>query len=138
MVSEWMDHGNINEFAKGQKGVNPVQLASPEFIPHECENRSLIIQLVDATNGLEYMHSLDMVHGDLKGVQFFHLLEAWVFTMETRQIYLSTELSVPAWLISAFQRLSMQTARQEPTPPRSPWFQRHLSCRSLPVELIGG
>ena len=123
MISEWMDHGNINEFAKRQKGVNPVQLASPGFIPHECENRSPIIQLVDATNGLEYMHSLDMVHGDLKGVRFFHLLEVWVLTMETRQIYLSTEVSVPAWLISAFQPLFVRTARQLPTPLWSPWFQ---------------
>ncbi|KAF9647911.1 kinase-like protein, partial [Thelephora ganbajun] len=49
MVSEWMDHGNINEFVKKHKGVNRVQL------------------LVDATNGLDYMHSIRMVHGDLKG-----------------------------------------------------------------------
>ena len=26
------------------------------------------IQLADAMNGLEYMHSSNMVHGDLKGV----------------------------------------------------------------------
>ena len=25
-------------------------------------------QLVDAANGLDYMHSIHMVHGDLKGV----------------------------------------------------------------------
>ena len=28
MVSEWMDHGNINEFIKNHKGVNCVQLVS--------------------------------------------------------------------------------------------------------------
>ncbi|KAF9643193.1 kinase-like protein [Thelephora ganbajun] len=49
MISEWMDHGNINEFIKKHEGVNHVQL------------------LVDAATGLEYMHSLHMVHGDLKG-----------------------------------------------------------------------
>lgn len=49
MISEWMNYGNINEFVERQEGVNPVRL------------------LVDAANGLEYMHSLNMVHGDLKG-----------------------------------------------------------------------
>jgi len=49
MISEWMDHGNINEFLKRHDDVNRVQL------------------LVDAANGLEYMHNLHMVHADLKG-----------------------------------------------------------------------
>ncbi|KAF9643107.1 kinase-like protein [Thelephora ganbajun] len=49
MISEWMDSGNINEFVEGNEGVNRAQL------------------LVDAATGLEYMHSLHMVHGDLKG-----------------------------------------------------------------------
>ncbi|KAF9645564.1 kinase-like protein [Thelephora ganbajun] len=49
MVSKWMDHGNINEFIKNNKGANRVQL------------------LIDAANGLEYVHSINMVHGDLKG-----------------------------------------------------------------------
>ena len=29
------------------------------------------VQLVNAANGLEYMHSLQMVHGDLKGVRLY-------------------------------------------------------------------
>jgi len=49
MISEWMDQGNINEFVRSNDGVNRVQL------------------LVEAANGLEYMHGLHMVHGDLKG-----------------------------------------------------------------------
>jgi len=28
MVSEWMDHGNINEFIRGHEKVNRVQLVS--------------------------------------------------------------------------------------------------------------
>jgi len=70
LFSEWMDHGNINEFVEGHKGINRVQLVSDE-IP-SCGNRfSQSIQLVDAANGLGYMHGLDMVHGDLKGVRFY-------------------------------------------------------------------
>ncbi|KAF9642090.1 kinase-like protein [Thelephora ganbajun] len=49
MVSEWMDHGNISDFVKKHEEINRVQL------------------LVDAANGLEYMHGINMVHGDLKG-----------------------------------------------------------------------
>ncbi|KAF9643944.1 kinase-like protein [Thelephora ganbajun] len=49
MVSEWMEHGNINEYIKNHERVNRIQL------------------LIDAAHGLEYMHSISMVHGDLKG-----------------------------------------------------------------------
>ncbi|KAF9644350.1 kinase-like protein [Thelephora ganbajun] len=49
MISEWMDHGNINEFVERYEGVNRVQLVT------------------DAATGLEYMHGFHMVHGDLKG-----------------------------------------------------------------------
>ena len=69
MVSEWMVHGNINEFVAMSEGVNRVQLVSEDLIPQDTYcNPS---QLVDATSGLEYMHSFDMVHGDLKGVWFY-------------------------------------------------------------------
>ena len=68
MVSEWMEHGNINEFVKKHQRVNPLQLVSCSSL-FECKafyNHS--IQLVDAASGLDYMHGLNMVHGDLKGV----------------------------------------------------------------------
>ena len=68
MVSEWMDHGNINQFVKKSEGVNRVQLVSDCAL--SCADRcDSFIQLVDAANGLEYMHSIHMVHGDLKGVR---------------------------------------------------------------------
>ena len=71
MVSEWMDHGNINEFTKNHRGVNRVQLVSNCTV--FCGDRhDWFIQLVDATSGLEYMHSLRIVHGDLKGVRSIH------------------------------------------------------------------
>jgi len=48
-VSEWMGKGNIRNFLKNCGEVNRAQL------------------LVDVAHGLEYLHSLDVVHGDLKG-----------------------------------------------------------------------
>ena len=75
MVSEWMDHGDINKFVKNFKGVNRVQLVSNYAISYG-DRRDRAIQLVDAANGLEYMHSIHMVHGDLKGVLLYQLLDA--------------------------------------------------------------
>lgn len=49
MVSEWMKNGNINEFASRHREVNRFEL------------------LKDVTNGLIYLHSREMIHGDLKG-----------------------------------------------------------------------
>ena len=62
-----MGNGNINEFVKRYKGINRAQLVSSHLISHgdQCYQ---FVQLVDAANGLDYMHSIHMVHGDLKGV----------------------------------------------------------------------
>jgi len=48
-VSEWMENGNISAFVRKHQEVNRVQL------------------LVDVALGLEYLHDLNLVHGDLKG-----------------------------------------------------------------------
>ena len=69
MISEWMIHGNINKFVGVSEGVNRLQLVSEDVISQSSHYNPLF-QLVEATTGLEYMHSLDMVHGDLKGVWF--------------------------------------------------------------------
>ncbi|KAF9646136.1 kinase-like protein [Thelephora ganbajun] len=49
MVSEWMEAGNINDFIEKYPNENRIEL------------------LVDVAKGLTYMHSLHLVHGDLKG-----------------------------------------------------------------------
>jgi len=49
MVSAWMENGNINELVKKDPHVNRIEL------------------LADVANGLKYMHSRRIVHGDLKG-----------------------------------------------------------------------
>jgi len=69
MISEWMENGNINEFIKKNQHRNRTELVSRLLI---SVGRWLIrVQLVGAVNGLVYMHSLHLVHGDLKGVSFF-------------------------------------------------------------------
>ncbi|KAF9647772.1 kinase-like protein [Thelephora ganbajun] len=50
LVSKWMNNGNINSFVRNRGDVNRAQL------------------LVDVAHGLQYLHRLNFVHGDLKGV----------------------------------------------------------------------
>ncbi|KAG9097415.1 hypothetical protein FRC06_007579 [Ceratobasidium sp. 370] len=49
MISPWMAHGNLTEYAKQNPGIDRFQLC------------------VGVVNGLAYMHSQDVLHGDLKG-----------------------------------------------------------------------
>ncbi|KAL5641693.1 hypothetical protein ACGC1H_001985 [Rhizoctonia solani] len=48
MVSEWMDNGNLHEYLRKQPSADRYQLC------------------VQVASGLEYMHSCNTVHGDLK------------------------------------------------------------------------
>ncbi|CCM05082.1 uncharacterized protein FIBRA_07289 [Fibroporia radiculosa] len=50
MVSVWMANGNIKEYLKKNPGENRIRL------------------LLDVAKGLQYLHSRDVVHGDLKGL----------------------------------------------------------------------
>jgi len=137
MICEWMDHGNINEFIERNEGVNRVQLVSDGALP--CGNYcNLLIQLVDAANGLEYMHSLHMVHGDLKGVLLNRQPNGQLLITLTRQIYSSTKILMPASLIlvsrpSSAQRVVLQSMLLRPL-----WLWRYLSCHLLLVGLFGG
>lgn len=66
MVSEWMENGNINSFIERDRHANGTELVCCWLI--FGPQLMVAIQLVDATNGLMYMHGLRLVHGDLKGV----------------------------------------------------------------------
>ncbi|CAE6442315.1 unnamed protein product [Rhizoctonia solani] len=50
MVSEWMDNGNLHEYLRKQPGADRYQLC------------------VHVASGLQYMHSRNTVHGDLKAL----------------------------------------------------------------------
>ena len=68
LVSEWMGDGTINDFIQKHTGVNRVQLVCYHAPP--CRPvADRLPQLVDVAHGLEYLHSFNFAHGDLKGVR---------------------------------------------------------------------
>ena len=75
------------------------------------------MQLAEAANGLEYMHSLNMVHGDLKGVRFFNSLCAQLFTVKTRQTSSSIKAAARAWQILDSRPSPVWSTTLEPMPP---------------------
>ena len=73
-VSEWMLHGNINQFVEGHQEANRFKLVG--FCPISCNSHQLLTvettrhpQLGDVAEGLIYMHDQGMIHGNLKGVR---------------------------------------------------------------------
>lgn len=70
MVSEWMMNGNINDFVRTRPDVNRIRLVgfcTRSLYPCSADNCETF-QLEGVVNGLIYIHSQGMIHGDLKGV----------------------------------------------------------------------
>ena len=70
-----MDNGAINGFIKRHGNVNKPQLVSFYVVFRVLYN--WVSKLVDVAHGLQYLHSFNFVHGDLKGVRwldFFSLI----------------------------------------------------------------
>ena len=67
MVSEWMVNGNIAEYVRRNAG-NHLKLVSYNRATL-CRRSLGAFQIVDAVEGLKYLHGANIVHGDLKGVR---------------------------------------------------------------------
>ena len=66
IVSEWMLNGNITVYVRRNAG-NHLKLVGYNLTT--LSRRSLdTFQIVDAVEGLKYLHGANIVHGDLKGV----------------------------------------------------------------------
>ena len=67
LVAQWMENGNIVEFLEDNEQGNRLKLARTmfHFMRLSIESGK---QLEDAARGLQYLHSMDLAHGDLKAV----------------------------------------------------------------------
>ena len=74
LVYDWGQRGNISQYVASHPGASRPSLVK-DFYHYGNYVRSLTgfpraIQLYDVAKGLQYLHSLDIPHGDLKGVGF--------------------------------------------------------------------
>ena len=85
IVSRWMPHGNISEFLKhdGQFNRRPLVRRDDLFMEHS-RTTFVCSQLIDIARGLNYLHSQNVVHGDLKGVGEFRGWFHYVLTSYTQ------------------------------------------------------
>jgi serine/threonine protein kinase len=66
LVSEWMPNGEIRHYARKPE-ADLVALVGAFSYPQP--STSLLLQLLGVANGLAYLHSCSVIHGDLKGVR---------------------------------------------------------------------
>jgi len=93
VITEWMIDGNIMDFTSKHPEANRLRLVRPNFslIP---TNPEIPLKLADAASGLQYLHSMDIVHSDLKPVCATNHL-CWLSLMVSdRQTSSSTAISI--------------------------------------------
>ena len=70
LVSDWMYGGDLTEYITSRPNADRLSLV--RVPPLDCTMRSPVYQLSDVAEGLNYLHSCNVIHGDLKGVSDFH------------------------------------------------------------------
>ena len=66
LISDWMPGGDLLGYIATHPDANKFALVC--FISDIPRNMLIACQLSDVADGLNYLHSCNMVHGDLKGV----------------------------------------------------------------------
>ena len=74
VVSPWLSNGNILEYIKKNRRVDRLQLVSDPPRSPQPAHLKRARQLAQAAFGLEYLHSLSMVHSDINPVSTQRIL----------------------------------------------------------------
>jgi serine/threonine protein kinase len=67
LVSDWMSGGDLPRYIKHYPDADRLRLVRVCDIT--CVPRSLWSKIYEIAKGLSYLHSCNVVHGDLKGVR---------------------------------------------------------------------
>ena len=68
MVSGWMPNGNVRQYVRDCPQADRLQLVCLSVSLWLSTFILTLRQLLDICHGLQFLHSHDVIHGDLKGV----------------------------------------------------------------------
>jgi serine/threonine protein kinase len=67
LISDWMSGGDLPGYIANNQNADRVSLVGTP--PTALTEALILLQLSDVAEGLNYLHSCDVIHGDLKGVR---------------------------------------------------------------------
>jgi serine/threonine protein kinase len=67
LISTWMSGGELKEYISHHPSTDRTRLVGVPFLLHRITFTPF--QVFGIANGLNYLHSCNIVHGDLKGVR---------------------------------------------------------------------
>ena len=67
VVSPWMSDGDLLQFLAKYPGANRVAIVSVHAV-YRGQHAESVPKMIGVADGLSYLHSCDVIHGDLKGV----------------------------------------------------------------------
>lgn len=71
LITPWREYGNVQQylskFASPDIDLDALVRLPPSQMYRPCLSAQ-VIQIYEAAQGLEYLHSVDIIHGDLRGV----------------------------------------------------------------------
>ena len=68
LVYDWSHNGNIIQYLESNPDTSRPELVSIYLHSVRSAFPDICLKLLQVAKGLQYLHSLDIVHGDLKGV----------------------------------------------------------------------
>ncbi|ELU45250.1 kinesin light chain 1 and, putative [Rhizoctonia solani AG-1 IA] len=72
MVSPWMEFGNLRDYLKQNRSANRLSMVQvPPAYCAELFSNIYYTKMVQITEGIDYLHNIPMIHGDIKAANIF-------------------------------------------------------------------